>query len=132
MYSFLTQEDYDRLLANGKEQEALSERDEWKDHVPVVLLSLRETGCRWLLTEVSPDDPEIVFGLCDLGLGFPEQGSVSLTELEDLRNPFGQKVEREQSFRTDRSLGYFTDLAGKYRKIVLPEEIVASQMGRER
>jgi len=123
MYSFLTQEDYDRLPANGKEQAMLSEREEWKDHVPVVLLSLPETGCRWLLTEVSPDDPEIAFGLCDLGLGFPEQGSVSLVELETLQNRHGQKVERNTSFRTDRSLGYFTDLAGKYRRIVLSHEI---------
>lgn len=123
MYHFLTQDLYDRLLANGKEQQALSERDEWKDHVPVVLLFLPGTGCRWLLTEVNPDDPKIAFGLCDLGMGFPEQGSVSLEELADLRNPFGQKVEREKSFRTDRTLGDLTDLAQQYRRIVLPQEI---------
>ena len=77
-------------------------------------------------------NPEIAFGLCDLGLGFPEQGSVSLVELETLQNRHGQKVERNTSFRTDQSLGYFTDLAGKYQKIVLPEEVVAFRTGRER
>lgn len=125
MVHFLTQDLYDRLLANGKEQQALSEREEWKDHVPVVLLELPETGCRWLLTEVNPDDPGIAFGLCDLGLGFPEQGSVSLEELAELRNPFGQKVERNRSFHTDQSLGYYTDLANQYRRIVLPQELTS-------
>jgi hypothetical protein len=88
-----------------------------------VLLELPETGCRWLLTEVNPDDPGIAFGLCDLGMGFPEQGSVSLEELAELRNPFGQKVERNRSFRTDRTLGDLTDLAQEYRRIVLPQEL---------
>lgn len=47
---------------------------------PVVHLYLPGTGCQWLLTEVDLD-LDIAFGLCDLGMGFPEMGYVSLHEI---------------------------------------------------
>jgi Protein of unknown function (DUF2958) len=37
------------------------------------------------LTDILPDDLECAFGLCDLGFGAPELGSVSLTELSAVR-----------------------------------------------
>ena len=40
-----------------------------------------DAGATWLLTEIDPDDHDHVFGLCDLGLGMPEIGWVSLGEL---------------------------------------------------
>jgi hypothetical protein len=33
-----------------------------------------------VLTELDPGAADIAFGLCDLGLGFPELGSVSLDD----------------------------------------------------
>lgn len=132
MYSFLTQDLYDRLLQNGLEQRELSSRDDWKDHTPVVLLYLPNTEFKWLLTELDPDNPSIAFGLCDLGMGFPETGSVSLSELEEARHPFGLKVLRDTTFKTEKSLGYFEDLAHKHRKIILSEETPPSQPDRGR
>lgn len=38
----------------------------------------------WLLTEL---DPDIAFGLCDLGPGFPELGSVQLSDITSVRGP---------------------------------------------
>ena len=40
----------------------------------------------WLLTEIDPDDHDLAFGLCDLGLGIPEIGWVSLDELATVRS----------------------------------------------
>ena len=30
-------------------------------------------GCTWLLTEIDPEDTDIAFGLCDLGMGWQRQ-----------------------------------------------------------
>jgi hypothetical protein len=52
------------------------------DFLPVVKLFMPECGFVWLLTELDPEQPDIAFGLCDLGMGCPELGSVSLSEIE--------------------------------------------------
>jgi len=49
----------------------------------VVKLYTPNAGATWLLSEL--DAEGIAFGLCDLGLGFPELGYVSLAELEAFR-----------------------------------------------
>lgn len=122
MHHFLTQKIYNRLLENGREQQELSARGELKYHVPAVLLFLAGTEFKWLLTEINPDLTDEAFGLCDLGMGFPEMGFVSLTELEELKSPFGLKVERDITFETDKNLEYFVDLANKHSRIVLSDD----------
>lgn len=49
----------------------------------------------WLITESDPDNADVLFGLCDLGMGSPELGSVSRAELEEVRGRFGLPLERE-------------------------------------
>lgn len=50
----------------------------------------------WYITEGSPEGDDFVFfGLCDLGMGFPELGYVSLSELESVKLPFGLGIERD-------------------------------------
>jgi hypothetical protein len=93
-----------KLLRNGKlrqqrEQEDKPEPDFW----PVVKLFTPDGGCTWLLTEIDPDDPYIAFGLCDLGLGHPELGSVSLSELEAVRGQLNLPVERDLHFTATKS-----------------------------
>jgi hypothetical protein len=61
---------------------------------PVVKLFCPWNGATWLLTELDVDDPDIAFGLCDLGMGFPEIGSVRLSELAAVRGPGGLRIER--------------------------------------
>jgi hypothetical protein len=56
------------LLANG----AVSARGENHDPKPVVKLFTPVSNATWLLTELDPADPDVAFGLCDLGLGCPE------------------------------------------------------------
>jgi hypothetical protein len=63
----------------------------------------------WLLTELPPDDQDIAFGLCDLGLGTPELGYVSLAELRSLRGPGGLTVERDLSFKAEKTIQAYAD-----------------------
>ena len=37
----------------------------------------------------------LFFGLCDLGMGYPELGYVTLMELEAVKLPFGLGIERD-------------------------------------
>ena len=48
--------------------------------------------CTWHLTEYDPED-ELAFGLCDLGMGYPELGYVSLAEIRELKFP--RAIERD-------------------------------------
>ena len=58
------------------------------------------------------------FGLCDLGMGEPELGYVSRTELEEIRfPPFGLKVERDQFFRATKTIGEYANEARALRRI---------------
>jgi hypothetical protein len=51
----------------------------------------------WLLTELDPEDPDIAFGLCDLGMGFRELGNVRLSEMADVIGPDGPRIERDRT-----------------------------------
>ncbi|MCE7073712.1 DUF2958 domain-containing protein [Dyadobacter sp. CY327] len=58
-----------------------------EDHPPVVMLSSLDDTMIWLLSEYDPFYDDIAFGLCDLGMGSPELGDVSITELESVKWP---------------------------------------------
>ncbi|TNF82092.1 MAG: DUF2958 domain-containing protein [Acidobacteria bacterium] len=62
------------------------------DEVPVIKFFTPDGGATWWLSEYDPQD-EVLFGLCDLGMGFPELGYVSLPELEAVRGALGLQVE---------------------------------------
>jgi hypothetical protein len=47
---------------------------------------------------------QLAFGLCDLGMGEPELGYVSLTELRAVRGKIGLPVERDEHFEADKTL----------------------------
>lgn len=54
---------------------------------------------RWLLTDLDPEDLDRAFGLCELCMGFPELGWVSLTELKSVRGPLRLDVELDLNFK---------------------------------
>lgn len=83
------------LLENGRRSAAGEEIDP----VPVVKLFTPDAGATWLLTELDPDDPDLAFGLCDLGIGSPELGSVRLSEIAEIRGRLGLPVERDRHFK---------------------------------
>jgi hypothetical protein len=108
-----------KLLRNGqlrqqREQEDKPEPDFW----PVVKLFTPDAGSTWLLTEIDPEDPDIAFDLCDLGLGHPELGSVSLSKLESLRGQLNLPVERDLYFTATRTLSAYADEARAHGAIV--------------
>ena len=101
----LTKAQYLKLLANGQ---SLQDSCTLK---PVVKLFTPDAQCTWLLSEILPDDPDIAFGLCDLGMGFPELGTVSFTELQQVRGRLGLPVERDLHFKADKTLIEYADSA---------------------
>jgi hypothetical protein len=51
------------------------------------------------------------YGLCDLGWGCPEVGSVSVAELQGFKGPLGIGIERDLSFTADKTLGEYAQAA---------------------
>ena len=82
-----------KLTANVNKPEA--------ERVPVLKL-FGGGACTWLISE---KDGDTLFGLCDLGFGYPELGYVSLAELESVKfPPFGLGVERDLWFSPKKTL----------------------------
>ncbi|MER8882420.1 DUF2958 domain-containing protein [Mesorhizobium sp. M0816] len=113
----LTQDLREKLLANGRQQLPLRGTGGEIDFMPVVKLFTPDAGATWLLTEIDPEDPDIAFGLCDLGLGCPELGSVSLTELASVRGRLGLPVERDRHFRADKPLSAYAEEARRLGRL---------------
>ena len=102
----------EQLLRNGRIQAALAEEGkEFADFIPVVKLFTPDAGCTWLLTELDPEEPDIAFGLCDLGMGCPELGSVRISELESVRGKLGLPVERDRYFTATQTLSVYARAA---------------------
>lgn len=107
----LTTEIRAKLIANGRLQEPLRGTEQEIDFRPAVKLFNPSGAGTWLLTEIDPEDQDIAFGLCDLGMGCPEIGSVSLAELESVRGPFGLGIERDRHFEADKTLSEYARAA---------------------
>lgn len=103
-----------QLLANG--QQSLANED--FDPPPVVKLFTPDADATWLLTEIDPDDEDHAFGLCDVGLGFPELGYVSLAELATVRGRLGLPVERDLHFKADKPISAYAREARLAGRIV--------------
>lgn len=110
-YAFLTDVQFDLLVANGLMSRAFQERDALFDPHPVVKLFTPDVGATWLLTEIDPEAPSIAFGLCDLGLGFPELGCVSLDELATVRGRLRLPIEQDAGFRASGPLSAYAAAA---------------------
>ena len=108
----LTKSIREQLLRNGQLTRDHQENCRQEpDFVPVVKLFTPDAQCTWLLTGLDPSDEDIAFGLCDLGMGFPELGSVRVSELQSLRGRFGLPVERDRFFDPRQTLSAYADEA---------------------
>ena len=92
-----------RLLANGAAGQET-------DHFPVVKLFAPWGAATWIVTEMM-EDGDTLFGLCDLGFGCPELGTVSLAEIESIDGPFGLRIERDLHFRPRFPLSVYVETA---------------------
>jgi len=113
--AFITDEQRALLLANGQQSIETSDFDP----APVVKLFTPDAGATWLLTEIDPDDHDHAFGLCDLGLGMPELGWVSLQELATVRGQLGLPIERDLHFRAEKRLSAYARDARLAGRIVV-------------
>ncbi len=87
-----------KLLTKAVEKSlpALYSQEENPDPTVVVKFFHPVGAATWYITEGSWDGEDfIMFGLCDLGMGYPELGYVSLNELQSVRGPLGLGVERD-------------------------------------
>jgi hypothetical protein len=108
-----------QLLENGRAQRDAESRGESIDFYPVVKLFTPEASAIWLLTELHPRDPDVAFGLSDLGIGFPELGSVCVSELQHPGGPWGlPPVERDRHFKATKTLSAYAKEAHEHGRIV--------------
>ena len=97
----LTQNQRARLIANGKTR---------ADHAPVVKFFNPVGSGTWLFSEMD-EDGDTLFGLCDLGFGYPEMGSASLAEIVSVTPPLGLYIERDLHFEGRFPLTIYADAA---------------------
>ncbi|OJU74082.1 MAG: hypothetical protein BGO09_09785 [Bacteroidetes bacterium 47-18] len=120
MNTLFTTEQYNQLIENGR----IANMD--KDNVPVVMLTLPFSSCIWLLSELDPDNPDIAFGLCDLGMGFPELGYVSLSEIQSVEHPvFKTTVFNNPLFKADYPMSAYAAAARAHGEIVWDKNTIA-------
>ena len=72
--------------------------------MPATYVFIPDGVATWVIWEYSKEEG-MGFGLCDLGLGFPELGYVVAEELDELRGKFGLPVEVDSTV-TSRFDGY--------------------------
>lgn len=111
----LTKQDTEQLIRNGR---ASSVIEGGIDHKPVVKLFTPDANCTWLLSELDEDNPDLAWGLCDLGLGFPETGHVLISEIEGVRGKLGLPIERDRGFTADKTLSEYATIARKNECII--------------
>lgn len=109
------------FLKNQHEQLLKNGRNSNGDHTPVVKLFTPDAQCTWLLTDIDPEDQDIAFGLCDLGLGFPELGNVYLPDLRRVRGQLGLPIERDRSFEGKFPISVYAEAARQKQCITLNE-----------
>ena len=108
------------LNVNGLRGRIHAAREERFDPRPVVKFFNPVGAATWLATEIDADG-DTLFGLADLGFGFPELGCFSLREIEAVRLPFGLRLERDAHFESLALLSVWVDMARRCGTIVQAE-----------
>lgn len=80
------------------------------DPVPVLKLFNPTGPGTWLITELDADG-DTMFGLCDLDMGCPELGAVSLREITSVKLPFGLTIERDVHFEGRVPISQWAEIA---------------------
>ncbi|MCP3468315.1 DUF2958 domain-containing protein [Bradyrhizobium sp. CCGUVB23] len=114
----LTSAQRQKLIDNGRRQVSVKGTPDEIDFEPVVKLFNPCGAATWLLTEIDPSDETVAWGLCDLGMGFPEFGTVNLTELAAYRGRLGLGIERDLHFKARGPISRYIEAASKAGHIV--------------
>jgi hypothetical protein len=108
--SIFTEEQRRQLIHNGINRD--------QDHAPVVRLYTAFAKASWLISELDPENEDIAFGLCDLGLGFPELGDVYLPELIEMQNDPRFIVLRDPTFTGEFPMSAYARAARHHSEII--------------
>jgi len=103
----VTDEQRAQLLANGHARDADTQTDLW----PVVRLFTPDAHATWLLAALDPADGDTAWGLCDVGIGMPEMGSIKLSDLATIVGPQRIQVRRDLHFHAVRPMSEYLRLA---------------------
>lgn len=126
MDTLFTVEQLEKLKHNG------SPENYDQDHTPVVMLTLPFTNCVWLLSEINPEEPDIAFGLCDLGMGFPELGYVSIHELLGIEDPvLGMRICNNRLFKGEYPMSAYANAARAAERIIWDKAIVGKYVQKK-
>jgi len=93
------------------------------DPAPVLKLFNPLGAATWLATELG-EDGDTLFGLADLGFGCPELGYFSLSEIAEVRLPFGLRIERDLWFETVFPLTVWAETARRAGSILWAQTIL--------
>lgn len=104
MHFVITDDERAQLLANGKARAAAPNFDP----MPVVRLFTPDAHAIWLLATLDPVDGDTAWGLCDVGIGMPELGTVRLSDLASIVGPLNRPVLRDRYFQPVRTLSEYT------------------------
>jgi len=102
-----------KLLTKALEQKlrANNANQNKKDIRPVLKIFNPYGAATWLFSELYPDG-DTLYGLCDLGMGTPELGYVSLNELKNIRiGGYQGMLERDKWFEPKYTLAEYADKA---------------------
>lgn len=100
----ITPEIRSKLIANWNIEDE-------KDPLPVVKFCNPAGAATWLITEMVAHEPDVLFGLCDLGFQCPELGYVSLSELENIVVLGALGIERDIHFAAEFPLSVYAQAA---------------------
>ncbi|PLP97919.1 DUF2958 domain-containing protein [Cupriavidus pauculus] len=112
--SLITAAQRAQLIANGRE----ARNRMVHDFHPVVRLYTPDARATWLLAAIDPNDEDLVYGLCDIGIGMPSLDRIKVSVLEALAGPCGRRVLNDRYFRPTRTLGEYTSLSQANGSIV--------------
>jgi hypothetical protein len=108
--SLFTTAQREQLLRNGANPD--------QDHAPVARLHLMFAKVSWLISELDPENQDMAFGLCDLGMGFPELGYIYLPEILELQDDPRFRVLCDQSFTGAFPMSVYARAARFHSEIV--------------
>jgi Protein of unknown function (DUF2958) len=113
----LSPAELDQLIENGRRSAATPDFDP----VPVARFFVPDGAASWLITEIDPADHDLAYGLCDAGIGLPEEGHFRFSVLMAPTGALGGAAERDRRWRAPlgMTLSAFTRLATAAGRIIV-------------
>ena len=106
-----------KLVTAEQRQQLIDNRNLGDDIKPVVKIFSLPGAVTWLIASMNPQDEDTMYGLCDLGIGYPELGYARLSELHSMtvRVPpdgsVGMSLEQDLYFKPSHSLSVHAEAA---------------------